>query len=100
MIEIDISEAGVRFYVHVTPRARKPRIGGVHDGALKVLVTEPPDKGKANTAVRRALAKSLGVSRSSVEIASGQTSRRKRIQVHGPDLEPLASAVQRLGQEP
>ena len=72
--------------IRVTPRSAKPGIGGWQGGAdgrheLEVRVAEAPADGKANEAVIRLLAKALGVSRSSVKIVSGQTSRHKRIEV-------------------
>jgi uncharacterized protein len=70
----------------VTPRSAKPGIGGWRAGAdgreeLEVRVSEAPTDGSANSAVIKLLAKALGVSRSEVEIVSGQTSRHKRIAV-------------------
>jgi len=42
--------------------------------------------GKANAAIAAFVAKELGLSKSSVEVASGHTSRSKRLFIHGePD---------------
>ncbi|WP_182870248.1 DUF167 domain-containing protein [Rhodopirellula sp. JC639] len=78
-----VDEQTIRFRVRVTPKAKQAAVGGTHDGALKVSVTEAPENGKANQAVVKAIAKRLSISKSSVEIVSGQTSRVKSIQVHG-----------------
>ncbi len=75
---------GVAFAVHVTPRARRPGVGGVHDGALRVAVSAPPTGGRANGACVRALAEALGVRPSEVEVDPGSKSRRKRVRVRGP----------------
>jgi len=76
-------EGGCTFYVRVVPRGRRDKIVGVHGDALKIRLTAPPVKGKANRALRKFLADCLGVSRSDVEILSGHTSRQKRVRVHG-----------------
>ena len=65
--------------VRVTPRSAKPGIGGWRassDGRdeLEIRVAEAPTDGSANAAVVKLLAKALGVSKSEVEIVSGQGS--------------------------
>jgi uncharacterized protein (TIGR00251 family) len=72
--------------IRVTPRSARPGIVGWRPGAdgreeLEVRVAEAPADGAANAAVVRLLARSLGVSRSEVEIVGGLTSRHKRISV-------------------
>ena len=71
------------FSVKVHPRAKKNAITGELDGTLKVSLTSPPIDGKANEACITFFAKLLKVPRSSVTIASGQSSRRKVIRVSG-----------------
>ena len=78
-----VSEQAIRFRVRVTPGARKANLGGTHDGALKVAVTQAPENGKANQAVIKAIAKQLGTSKSNVLIVGGQTSRIKTIESTG-----------------
>lgn len=95
-MEIVLNDDDVLFYVRVAPKAKKPAVGGKHDGALKVAVSEPPDQGKANAAVVRAVAKHLGLRRADVEIVSGLTSRRKRLRVKAVDGSALAAQLQQL----
>lgn len=64
--------------IHATPGAKKDRIGGEHDGRLRVHVTAPADKGKANKAIQTLLAKTFGVAKSAVQLQSGASSRQKR----------------------
>ena len=71
------------FAVKVHPRAKKNAITGELGDALKLSLTSPPVEGRANEACVEFFAKLLKVPRSSVTIASGQTSRRKLIRVAG-----------------
>ncbi|AIY43581.1 hypothetical protein LT85_4423 [Collimonas arenae] len=54
-----------------------------------------PIEGKANEALIRFLAEMLDVSRSKVIITHGQTSKRKLVEVTGPQVSP-DSAMRRL----
>jgi uncharacterized protein len=89
MVTIQNSPAGVTFAVKVHPRARKNAITGEVGDALKVALTAPPVDGKANAACIEFFAKLLNVPRSSVTIASGQSSRNKVIRVAGVSAEEL-----------
>jgi uncharacterized protein (TIGR00251 family) len=76
-------DAGITFAVKVHPRAKKNAITGELGDALKVSLTTPPVEGRANEACIEFFAKLLKVSRSSVTIASGQSSRNKVLRVAG-----------------
>ncbi|MDA8745014.1 DUF167 domain-containing protein [Rubripirellula amarantea] len=87
----------VRLPIHVTASARRNHVGGQHDGALRVRVTAVADKGKANKAIMKLLAKTLGLSISQFEIISGHTNRRKVLEIHeAPDN--LAATIEQLQQ--
>ena len=77
------SPDGVRFAVRVHPRAKRNAITGLVGDSLKVSLTTPPVEGRANEGCIEFFAKLLKVPRSSVTIASGQTSRNKVIRVAG-----------------
>ncbi len=83
MIPLQESSSGVAFAVKVHPRAKKNAITGELGDALKVSLTTPPIEFRANEACIEFFAKLLKVPRSSVTIASGQTSRNKVIHVAG-----------------
>ena len=95
MIPLQESAGGVSFAVKVHPRAKKNAITGELGDALKVSLTTPPVDGRANEACIEFFAKLLKVPRSSVTIASGQTSRNKVIRVAGMSAAELGS---RIGQ--
>jgi uncharacterized protein (TIGR00251 family) len=89
MIPIHETAAGVSFAVKVHPRAKKNAITGEMGDALKLSLTAPPIEGRANQACIEFFANLLEVPRSSVTIASGQTSRLKVIRVAGLSAQEL-----------
>jgi uncharacterized protein len=82
----------VRLQVKVIPRSSRNRVAGWVGETLKVCVTVPPERGKANDAVEELLAGALGVARERICLVAGRTSTRKIIEIAG--LEP--SEVRRL----
>jgi uncharacterized protein (TIGR00251 family) len=72
-----------RLSVKVTPNAGRSEITGWSQGVLEVRVAAPPVAGRANRELTALLGKLLGVSKSSISIVSGRTSRRKVIEVAG-----------------
>jgi uncharacterized protein (TIGR00251 family) len=87
MIRIEAEQGRVSFAVKVHPRAKKNAITGELGDALKLALTTPPIEGRANQACIDFFAKLLKVPRSSVTIASGQSSRNKLIRVAGVNPE-------------
>jgi uncharacterized protein (TIGR00251 family) len=70
-----------RFAIRVKPGAKREAVGGSHGDALVVAVTAPPVEGKANEAVRKALAKAFGVRKQDVVIVAGERGRDKVVDV-------------------
>ena len=93
MIPLQESAGGITFAVKVHPRARENAITGEFGDALKVSLTSPPVDGRANEACIEFFAKLLMVPRSSVTIASGQTSHRKVIRVSGLSAEEVRRRI-------
>ena len=83
MIEIVEKAGSLYFFVQVRPGAKREGISGEIDGAMKIEVTAPPHEGKANAAVVKLLASSLGIAKSKLEIVSGSKSKKKRVKVEG-----------------
>jgi uncharacterized protein (TIGR00251 family) len=85
--------AGVEVTVKVVPGSSRDRIAGVLGDALKVAVSAPPEKGKANKAVIEVLAKALGVKRNAIQILTGHTQPRKTLRITGLTCDQIRSAI-------
>ncbi len=93
MIPVQELSDGVTFAVKVHPRAKKNAITGELGNALKLSLTSPPVEGRANESCIEFFAKLLKVPRSSVTIASGQTSRQKVVRVSGLSAEEVRKRI-------
>lgn len=85
---------GVDLFVRLTPKAAMNRLEGIEtasDGRshLKARVRAVPEKGAANQALERLVAKALGVPVSAVSVVAGGTARLKTLRISG---EPAALA--------
>ena len=69
--------------IKVLPRSSVNQIVGREEGVFKIKLTAPPLEGKANKALKKFLAKRLGLSKKDVEIISGERSRSKSVLIHG-----------------
>ncbi len=89
---------GVAFSVFVQPRSSRNSISGLHGDALKIKLTAPPVDNAANKMAVKYMAKCLGVSKSSLEIISGRSSRKKRILIKtgGPVSEAERKRIGKL----
>jgi uncharacterized protein (TIGR00251 family) len=76
--------------VRLTPRGGRDAIEGFSEDeagrpVLKARVSAPPVEGEANAALIRLVAKAVGLPRSAVRIASGETGRLKVLEIDGLD---------------
>lgn len=88
---------GVRIAVRLTPGAARDEVGGIAADAaghehLAVRVTAPPEKGRANDALRRLLARRWRVATSALTVIGGATARTKVLVVDG-DPETLSTLI-------
>lgn len=61
---------------------------------LKVRVRAVPEKGKANAAIEKVLAKALGVPKSAVSVEKGETQRIKTVRISAD--QSIAGALEAL----
>jgi uncharacterized protein YggU (UPF0235/DUF167 family) len=87
VITVTPHEKGAVLPVLAQPGARRNAILGERAGSLRVAVTAPPDRGKANEAIQVLLAQCLGLTASRISLIAGATSRQKRFLVEG--IEPV-----------
>jgi uncharacterized protein len=83
VIATDPRDGGVVVHVLAHPGSKRDAILGERAGLLRVAVTAPPEKGKANTAIQTVLAEAIACSRSQITLVSGETARRKKFLVEG-----------------
>jgi len=79
--------------IRLQPRAKRDEVVGERAGAIVIRLSAPPVDGKANAALCVFVARAAGVSRSSVEIVRGQTSRDKIVRVEGVTQETVRTAL-------
>ena len=75
-----LAQAGNQLSVRVTPKARRNALS-VEEGQIRIWVTAAPEDGKANAAVIKLLAASLGIAKSRLVLLRGATSRDKVFQI-------------------
>ena len=75
----------VRIMIRVRPGSTRPGVGGKHDGALVVRVSERAVDGRATAAALAAVADAFGVRRHAVTLVAGASSRTKVVDVAGSD---------------
>ncbi len=80
-LDIRTVDGGAVLAVKVVPGTSRDKVVGVLGDALKIATSAPPEKGKANAAVTRMLAKALGVETRGVELVSGPTNPRKEFRI-------------------
>jgi len=74
-----------RLRIKVVPRSSRDEVVGWLGDALKIKVTAPPKKGRANEAVVALLADRLGLSAAALAVVGGHSSPTKVIAITGID---------------
>jgi uncharacterized protein len=93
MLRLETTPDGVVLPVKAKAAGRKNGLAGIHGGALKVSVTQAPERGKANRAIIDLLAKTLDLRRSQIDLVSGETSSEKRFLIREISQEELARRI-------
>lgn len=98
MLYIQTKAEGLLFKILVLPRSSKNMIAGVQDDAIKVKLTAPPVNNEANQMTIKFLAKVLDVPKSSIEIVSGHSNRKKKVLLHANRTGKSKKEYKRLEQ--
>lgn len=83
-----------RLKIKVVPGASSSEICGWLGDALKVRVSAPPEKGKANRLVESMVAKALALPESSVRIVAGKASPQKVMEVDGLTIHEIRTRIE------
>ena len=99
-MSVRVTESGgrVRFSVRVQPRASRSEIAGEYGDALKIRLSAPPVDGAANDELVAFLSNIFAVTRKSVRILAGETSRSKLIEVEGITERAVHDVVSRMSR--
>ena len=87
------ADGRITLTLHIQPGAKTTEFAGLHGDALKIRLAAPPVDGKANEALIKFVAETLKLPKSAVTLKSGQTSRRKVLEVNGSSREARAGLV-------
>ena len=93
MVEIRQDGDSLLVPVKVVPGASRTRCLGELGGRLKVAVSSPPERGRANQALIAHLADRLGVRKQAITIESGLASPEKTIRIAGVTNSRLQAAL-------
>ena len=82
--------------VKVVPGSSRDKVVGVLGDAIKIATSAAPEKGRANQAVAKTLAKALSLDARSVTISAGQTNPRKEFTIANQTATSLRSKFQKI----
>lgn len=82
-LDLRVHGSATVFDVRAQPRAKRPGLKGVRQGALEIALRAPPVDGAANDELVETLADLLGVARRAVTVLRGAGSRGKAVRVEG-----------------
>ena len=74
---------GIALNLHCQPGAKQTKVVGLHDGSLKISLKAPALENKANEMLLAWLSKQLKVPQKQIQFLSGQSSRKKRLEIWG-----------------
>jgi uncharacterized protein (TIGR00251 family) len=74
---------GIALNLHCQPGAKQTKVVGLHDGCLKISLKAPALENKANEMLLAWLSKQLKVPQKQIQFLSGQSSRKKRLEIWG-----------------
>ena len=89
---------GLCLYVKVIPGSPKNQISGFHDGLLKVKISSPPEKGKANSELISFLSKVLNIPKKHIVLLKGDSKQKKKILLKGIPLTKADNMVRNFLQ--
>jgi hypothetical protein len=89
----DAADGDVLVHLHVSPRASRTKVAGLHGGRVKLAVAAPPVDGAANKEIVGFLARALSVGRDAVTLTAGASGKRKTVRVVGASVADVRRAL-------
>jgi uncharacterized protein (TIGR00251 family) len=90
----------IRIVLRLTPNSSNDEIFGIEQGPsgphFKARTRAQPEKGKANTALIKLVAKWLHIAKSEISLKSGSKSRIKTVEISAPSEETIALLQKQL----
>ncbi len=84
--------------VRVQPGAKSDQIVGSYNGALKIRLTAPAQRNRANRQLLEFLAKTLNVPTKNLSLSRGRSSRSKTVEIRGFSREELTILLRSLSE--
>ena len=89
---LESSHEGIVLSIRAFPGAKRNEVRYVNND-VKVYVTQIPEKGKANAAIRKQLARSLELRASQVELLQGETSVQKKFLLRNVSADEILERI-------
>ena len=97
-VKIREDEGKLLLSVRVQPGAAGDQIVGSYDGALKVRLTAPAQRNRANRQLLEFLARTLNLSAKNLSLNRGRSSRDPTVAIRGLSREELAVMLRSLSE--
>ena len=93
MVRIEETAEGIIIDVKIIPSSSRDSMAGSLEGVLRIKVSAPPEKGKANKSLINFLSKRTGLKNKDISIISGKTNPLKRIKLCNITADKFLKAV-------
>ena len=88
----------MRLKLKIVPGASSDEVVGWYGDALKVRISAPPERGKANVALLALLASALNVPLAAVQLVAGGASPHKVVEIAGLTDAELRQKLDKVGR--
>jgi len=79
--------------VLAVPGSSRAQVLGPHEGALRVALSAPAERGRANAQLEEVIALRAGVARRQVSLRRGSTARRKQVHVETDEVDAVVARL-------
>jgi uncharacterized protein len=93
MFRIEETAEGIIIDVKIIPSSSRDSMAGSLEGVLRIKVSAPPEKGKANKSLINFLSKRTGLKNKDISIISGKTNPLKRVKLCNITADKFLKAV-------